>query len=128
MTPETEQKPVVYATSLKTAKEGEVLLLKSRDSSSVAIIERTTQTMIVAKGRRFNREGREKGERGFGWHYTYLKITTPEEALEVRNENERRNKINRLTEFKWKDLTLDQLRQVSALLESFKAEVTPVDL
>lgn len=110
----------IYATSLETAKEGETVLFRYNGSLEAKVITRTTKTGIIVPGYTFNREGREKGG-----HYSYARIfaTTPEELskelLEASEQEEFQRLRYDLRDHKWGDLTLDQLRQVSALVQSF---------
>jgi hypothetical protein len=122
MTTPTDQPPVVYATSLETAKEGEIVAHSrafQRDWNFV-IITRTTPTMIFVNSRKFDRDGREKGSMSALDRGT-IKVTNAEEHQAAKQEDERKDLARRFKEsVGWDRMTLDQLRQVSALCLSFQ--------
>lgn len=111
----------IYATSLETAKEGEIVMYSYGWNTDVpAKIERTTPTVIVVKNQKFNRRGHLKG--GDAWNRTYIHVTSPEEVKTALDEREREKLANTIPEIKyWRKLSLDQLRQVHALIQSFNA-------
>jgi hypothetical protein len=115
-----EQKPVVYATSLETAKEGETVLYYTQKVRKIVTITRTTPSIIEVGSQKFNRKGDERGQRDNIWNYTSIRVTNPTEAKDVRDTSERKQLSILLRDAKWDQFTLDQLRQVSALCLSFK--------
>jgi hypothetical protein len=117
----TYQKPVIYATSLETAKEGETVLYYTRDVRKIVTITRTTPSIIEAGSQKFNRKGDERGQRDNIWNYRSIRVTNPTEAKDVRETSERKRLSMLLRDAKWDQFTLGQLRQVSTLLESFKS-------
>jgi hypothetical protein len=91
---------------------------------SAVVVSRATPTKLEVDGRgwKFNREGRERGSR-----YSDIRIfavTAEKMAEEIQEKNDKDEFVrlrHSLDETKWRNFTLDQLRQVSALVESFKA-------
>lgn len=113
----------VYATSLETAKEGEtVLYLYNGGHPEAVVITKATATKLEVSGKsyKFNREGSEKGNR---YGMARIRATTAEDLAErvqrASDANEFADLRYRLRETRWGDLTLDQLRQVHALIQSF---------
>lgn len=124
----TESKPVVYATSLESAKEGETVMLRYGGWSNhkePRVITRTTPTIIFIGGRGFNREGREKGTHRPDW----IKLTNDQDIQDLADEKERLDLAHLLQESRpWNSMTLDQLRQVSTLVQSFAKQEQPVEV
>ncbi len=118
-----ELPPTVFATSLESAKEGEVVMICRGYGHRVPRkIARTTPSMIVVDGQSFNRHGSLRG--GGTWSSTNIQITDEKECDEVIADLHYRRLSKELSEFKWKDLTADQLRQVSTLCLSFQTKET----
>lgn len=120
MSTETTKEPV-YATSLETAKEGQTVLYSYGHSGhKPVLITRTTPSIIEAYHTKFNREGFERGGSRYGG--SLIRVTTAEEVKEIEDENQRRILANTIPEINfWRKLTLEQLRQVHALVSSFKS-------
>lgn len=110
----------VFATSLETAKEGEIVLYYTRDIQKLTIITRTTPTIIQCGSRKFNRRGDERGAYGNIWNFSSIRVTNSKEAKEVEESAEIKRLSALLRDARWDQFTLDQLRQVSSLCLSFK--------
>lgn len=115
-----ETTPIIFASSLESAKEGETVMLCYGGWSShrePRVITRTTKTVIFIGGRSFNRKGREKGAHRPDW----IKLTDYSGIQELLNAKEQSDLVHRFKNSEgWETFTLDQLRQVSALCLSFK--------
>lgn len=88
---------------------------------TAARIERVTATQIIIGSSRFNREsGRVIGntER---WTFPNIRIPKEGEVQKLVEESERRLLASKISDMKWGNLSLAQLKQVHTLLATFQS-------
>ena len=103
------------ATSLETAAADECVILSQGsfgEPSRLAKVERTTPSMIVVNKLNFNRRGRLRGET-FSYHRTDICVASDEKhALAIHAKWKRYRSLQVLKNFKWDELTDDQIQLV----------------
>ena len=79
---------------------------------SVEQVDRLTKTQIILKsGLRFRRDdGHQIG--GSTWSTIYLMEATEELLAKLRHDKEHRTLVHKLSNVKWHQMTLDELRNV----------------
>lgn len=68
-------------------KIGDLVLVSTRYSQSIATVERVTATQFVANGVRYTKYGRKVGESQSVWLPTNVQFATPELIERVQAEN-----------------------------------------
>ena len=100
-------------------KVGDAIGISEQYRSAVLKVTKRTATQIVlSDGSRWSlSRGRKVG--ASTWDYSSLVSEKDARARieELKNENEKRKAHNRLREYAWRDLSLDQLMKFTALLD-----------
>jgi len=94
-------------------KEGQFVVISGNATviDRIAKIERSTKTMVMAAGYKFNREsGRLVG--GGAWSSLGIKPATQEDIERIRKESRLRKICNVLHGTKWKELPLWKLENI----------------
>jgi hypothetical protein len=106
-------------TELHNLKPGDAVIYHPGGTYStreVWKIERLTETQIVIGRYRFNRiDGYMRGNRD-SWRWAKISAPQPGEVQQVLDEVEKRRLVSKLHDFKWAELTLEQLRAVQQIV------------
>lgn len=87
----------------------------------IETVERKTATQVIVGGARFNKHGHKVGQRD-SYHWTTLiPVAEAEERMKAQAIRAETNRIaNSLREYNWRDMPLEKLREIAALLPKAK--------
>jgi hypothetical protein len=102
---------------LENIKQGDEVIIAGRDSRRIAKVSRTTQTLIIADGSRFNKSyGQQVGVDDF--YSSSIHEATPEIKARTLEQMKRRKIVTRLESIRWKDVSTEILEKIAELIKT----------
>ena len=77
----------------------------------------TSAQIVVGKSRYWKKNGEVVGGTTSRWNTNRLIQATPERLEEIRAEQDLRRLINSIRDTKWRELTIDQLTRIEAIIK-----------
>lgn len=102
---------------LKDLQVGDIVLIRSTFNKRLAKVSKITKTQIVVDGTRYRKEsGWQCGNDR--WNCGILSIPTEDEIKSIREEELRKRLFYAISDFDFRNLSLDKLRQVYNIIKS----------
>lgn len=110
-------------TWLQNLKAGDPVIVRHSGigrTADIEAVERTTATQIIVRGRKYSRDRGSEMGRSSKWSWSRLAEATSEAVSEIRDTKRHGALAHKLNEMRWRDLPLEVLEAVDAVLEEAK--------